>query len=173
MIAPQSSFDMSLPGHRPQRVPFNGDSDGDDLEELPTLSKLKPPPFDDSPFKSIDILVTKPAYTSILLEFLINSTRDPGPLLFYLSVRTYEELVSNSLTISEAQLKAFDVFVTFIHNRSPLSLGISEAIKGTIWLIIQNSQVSFDVVVEIFSEVSNSCFWDGNSCILIPYLDII
>ena len=145
---------MSLTVHRPKPSPFNGDSDGDDLEELPVLSKHKPLPFDDSPFKNIDILVTKPAYTSVLLEFLINSARDPGPLLFYLTVRTYEDLVSNTRMILEAQLKAFDVFVTFVHNRSPLSLGISEEMKGTIWLIIQNSQVSYDVVVEIFSEVS-------------------
>ena len=145
---------MSSNVHRPQPVPFGGESDGDDVGELPVPNKHKPPPFDDSPFKNLDILVTKPAYTAILLEFLINSTRDPGPLLFYLMVRTYEELVSPTRMISEAQLKAFDVFVTFIHNRSPLSLGISEEMKGTIWLIIQNTQVSYDVVVEIFSEVS-------------------
>ncbi|KAI6660927.1 Rho guanine nucleotide exchange factor 12 [Oopsacas minuta] len=157
VISPNSnSFEMTSSLRQLRPTPMSGDSDGDDLDELPIISRHKPPPFDNAPFKSLDVLVTKPAYTSVLLEFLINSTRDPGPLLFYLTVKTYEDIVCNSKLIADAQLKAFDVFVTFIHNRSPLSLGISEEMKGTIWLIIQNTQVSYDVVVEIFSEVTRA-----------------
>ena len=138
---------------RPNIYPISGDSDGDALDDSTSSFKPVQNTFSDSPFKDLDFLVTKPAYTSVLLEFLINSSRDPTALLFFLAVRTYEELVAHSLVLYEAQLKAFDVFVTFIHNRAPLNLGISEELKGTIWLIIQNTQVSYDVVVEIFSQV--------------------
>lgn len=157
MITPTpSSFDMTASLHQIKATPFSGDSDGDEVNELPIISFNKPPPLDERPFRNLDLLVSKPAYISVFLEFLINSSREPGPLLFYLMVQIYENIVSQNILISEAQLKAFDVFVTFIHNRSPLRLGISEEMKGTIWLIIQNTQVSYDVVVEIFSEVCSS-----------------
>lgn len=137
-------------GNTPIDLPIDGDLD-EYLEDKDKASRM----YTKSVFHSIDNILTRPSYSTAFLNFLCNSTADPVPFLFLLVNQIYDTIITNTKDdLRGAQVRAFDLFITFIHNRSPLSLGVSEDLKGTIWLILQNSHVAFDVVQEIFYEVS-------------------
>jgi Rho guanine nucleotide exchange factor 11 len=106
-----------------------------------------------SPFQSLQVLKTAPAHMSTFLWYTFGmKNKDPTKLCFYLVIQSYQDMKCKPL---EMKQRAMDIYLTFIHPKSPLYLDLGdkhEAMANRILSTIQSEELVMKLM-PVFKDV--------------------